>query len=132
MTCIKINETLYPATISGRVQDKDWDNRESKAITLEMDYATAIAMFVDGLAWSIVQQREVPVFELDENGILVLDENGERIQTGTEIQETEWDNSEYDVAGSITDNRNGTITAKMGKKTDSEMLAELLEVLNND
>ena len=122
MTYIKINETLYPATISGRVQDKDWDNRESKAITLEMDYATAIALFVDGLAWSIVQQQEVPVHEQDENGE----------QTGTEMQETEFDNSEYDVAGSITDNRNGTITAKMGKKTDSEMLAELLEVLNND
>ena len=120
MTYIKINDTLYPATISGRVQDKDWDNRESKAITLEMDYATAVALFVDGLAWSIVQQREVPVFDEEGN------------QTGTEMQETEFDNSEYDVAGSITDNRNGTITAKMGKKTDSEMLAELLEVLNND
>ena len=132
MTYIKINETLYPATISGRVSDNEWDKRESKAITLEMDYATAIALFVDGLAWSIVQRMEVPVYERDENGNLVLDENGERIQTGTEIQETEWDNSEYDVAGSITDNRNGTITAKMGKMTDSEMLAELLEVLNND
>ena len=117
MTFIKIDETLYPATISGRVADKDWDNRASKAITLEMDYATAIALFVDGLAWSIVQQDEVPV----------LDENGE--QTGTEIRETEWDNSDYDVAGSITDHRNGTITVKMGKITDSEALAELMEVL---
>ena len=59
-------------------------------------------------------------------------QSGNPIQTGTKIQESEWDNSEYDVAGSITDNRNGTITAKMGKMTDSEMLAELLEVLNND
>ena len=117
MTFIKINETLYPATVSGRVADKDWDNRASKAITLEMDYATAAALFVDGLAWSIVQQEEVPTF----------DENGE--QTGTEIRETEYDNSDYDVAGSITDHRNGTITAKMGKITDGEALAELMEVL---
>lgn len=117
MTFIKINETLYPATISGRVSDNEWDKRESKSITLEMDYATAIALFVDGLAWSIVQRDEVPTF----------DENGE--QTGTEIRETEWDNSDYDVAGSITDHRNGTITAKMGKITDSEALAELMEVL---
>lgn len=114
MTYIKINDTLYPATISGRVSDKDWDNRESKAITLSMDYATAIGLFVDGLAWSIVQQDEVPVF----------DENGE--QTGTEMRETEWDNSEYDVAGAITDHRNGTITAKMGKITDAEALAIIL------
>lgn len=117
MTFIKINETLYPATISGRVQDKDWDNRASKAITLEMDYATAAALFVDGLAWSIVMRSEEPVF----------DENGE--QTGTEILESEYDNSEYDVAGPITDNRNGTITAKMGKITAEEALAELMEVL---
>lgn len=114
MTFVKINDTLYPATISGRVQDKDWDNRESKAITLEMDYATAVNLFVDGLAWSIVMQEEVPV----------LDENGE--QTGTEMQETEWDNSEFDVAGSITNHRNGTITAKMGKITDAEALAIIL------
>jgi hypothetical protein len=126
MTFIKINDTLYPATISGKVADKDWDNRESKAITLEMDYATAIALFVDGLAWSIVQQMEVPVFERDENGNLVLDENGERIQTGTKIEETEWDNSDYDIAGSITDNRNGKVTAKMGKPTAEELLAVIM------
>lgn len=117
MTFVKINGALYPATVSGRVADQDWDGRASKAITLEMDYATAIGLFVDGLVWSIVQHDEVPTF----------DENGE--QTGTEIRETEWDNSDYDVAGSITDNRNGTITVKMGKITDSEALAELMEVL---
>lgn len=120
MTYIKINETLYPATISGRVADTEWDKRESKSITLEMDYETAAALFVDGLAWSIVQPQEVPVF----------DENGN--QTGTEMQDTEFDNSDYFVAGAITDNRNGKVTVKMGKKTDSEMLDELLEVLNND
>ena len=118
MTYIKINETLYPATVSGRVADKDWDNRESKAITLEMDYATAIALFVDGLAWSIVQQEEVPVFDTDENG--------EHIQTGTEMQETEFDNSEYNLAGDLTDHRDGTITAKMGKLTDLEEAYEIM------
>ena len=121
MIFVKINSTLYPATVSGRVADKEWDNRASKAITLEMDYATAIGLFVDGLAWSIVQRNEVPTYQVDENG--------EPIQTGTEVQETEWDNSEYSVPGDITDHRNGTITAKMGKITDAEALAELMEVL---
>ena len=129
MTYIKINDTLYPATISGRVADKDWDNRASKAITLEMSYAEAVELFVDGLAWSIIQQNEVPVYQVDENGKAVLDEHGNPIQTGTEIQESEWDNSDYDIAGPITDNRNGTITAKMGKITAEEALAELMEVL---
>ena len=126
MTYIKINETIYPATINGRVADKDWDNRESKAITLEMDYATAIALFVDGLAWSIVQQNEVPAYQMDENGEYVLDENGEPVQTGTEIQETEFDNSEYNLAGDLTDHRDGTITVKMGKLTDLEEAYEIM------
>ena len=118
MTYIKIKGTLYPATISGRVADRDWDNRESKSITLEMDYATANALFVNGLAWSIVQQDEVPVYETGENG--------EPVQTGTEIQETEFDNSEYNLAGDLTDHRDGRITAKMGKLTDLEEAYEIM------
>lgn len=126
MTFIKINDTLYPATISGRVADRDWDNRESKSITLEMDYATANALFVNGLAWSIVQQDEVPVYQMDENGEPVFDENGAPIQTGTEIQETEYDNSGYNLAGDLTDHRDGRITAKMGKLTDLEQAYEIM------
>ena len=114
MTYIKINETLYPATINGKLEDRDWNKRDSKAITLEMDYATASALFVDELAWSIVQRNEVPV----------CDEEGNQIDT--EVQETEYDNSEYAVAGSITDNRNGTVTVKMGKPTDAELLAIIM------
>lgn len=114
MTFIKINDTLYPAFISGAFNDYEWDNRASKSITLEMDYATAVATFVDGLTWSIIQKDEVPTF----------DENGE--QTGTEIQETEFDNSDYSLAGDITDHRDGTITAKMGKLTDLEQAYELM------
>ena len=118
MFYVKVNETLYPATINGRMQDGEWDNRESKAITLEMDYATAVNLFVDGLAWSIVQQNEVPVFEQDENG--------ESIQVGTEIKETEFDNSEYSIAGDITDHRDGRITVKMGKLTELEEAYEIM------
>lgn len=114
MTYIKINDTLYPAKIDGRRNDGDWDNRESKAITLEMDYATASAMFVDGLAWSIVQEHEEPVF----------DENGE--QTGEETQVDEYDNSEFCLAGDITDHRDGTITCKMGKLTELEEAYEMM------
>jgi hypothetical protein len=114
MVFIKINNTLYPATVSGRVNDSGWDNRESKSVKLEMSYETAINLFVDGLIWSIVQREEVPVF----------DENGE--QTGTETKETEFDNGEFCIAGDLTDHRDGTITAKMGKLTDLEEAYEIM------
>lgn len=130
MLYIKINETLYPAVIDGNREDREWNKRDRKSITLEMDCATAASLFVDGAAWSIVRQDEVPVYQTDENGEYVLDENGHPIQTGTEVQEIEWDNSDYYVAGAITDHRDGTVTVKMGKKTDGEMLAELMEVLD--
>ena len=126
MTYVKINETLYPATVSGKMADREWDNRESKAITLEMDYETASALFVDGAEWSIVEQHEVPTYQVDESGEYVLDENGKRIQTGTEIKETEFDNSEFILAGDITDHRDGTMTVKMGKLTDLEEAYEIL------
>ena len=126
MTYIKINGTLYPATINGKMQDREWDNRESKAITLEMDYATASTLFVDGVEWSIVEQHEVPTYQKDENGEYILDDNGMRIQTGTEIQETEWDNSEYTIAGDLTDHRDGTMTVKMGRLTDLEEAYEIM------
>lgn len=108
MTYIKINGNLYPATVNGSLKDRQWIDRESKSITLAMDYATALALFVDGLNWSIVMDVE----QVQEDGTVIT------------VQET-YDNSEYDVAGPITDNRNGTVTVKMGKATAQELLAVL-------
>ena len=114
MTYFKTNGTEYPANIAGKVADRDWDGRASKSITLEMEYTAASQLFVDGLSWSIVQRDTVPVYDKDGNP------TGE-----TEEQVQEWDNSDYNVAGSITDNRNGTCTCKMGKKTQLETEQEL-------
>ena len=114
MIYFKANNTEYPADIAGKVTDRDWDGRESKAVTLEMEYAAASQLFVDGLSWSIVQRDTVPVYDKDGKP------TGE-----TEEQVQEWDNSDYNVAGSITDNRNGTCTCKMGKKTQLETEQEL-------
>ena len=113
MIYFKANNTEYPASIAGKITDRDWGGRESKAVTLEMTNAAAVQLFVDGLSWSIVQRDTVPVYDTDGNP------TGE-----TEEQMQEWDNSEYCVAGPITDNRDGTITAKMGKKTEVELLRE--------
>ena len=126
MTYIKINGNLYPAKVRGNVADKAWDNRASKEITIDMDYATASALFVDGVAWSIVQEQKVPVYEMDENGQAVLDIDGDPKQIGTETQETEYDNAEYCLAGDITDHRDGRITVKMGKLTELEQAYEVM------
>lgn len=126
MTYIKINETLYPATINGKMSDTAWDGRASKSITLDMDYATASALFVDGIAWSIVQEQEVPIYETDEKGRIMGDTDGNPIQIGTEVQETEFDNSDYCLAGDITDHRDGRITVKMGALTEVEQAYELM------
>ena len=113
MIYFKANNTEYPASIAGKITDRDWGNRESKAITLEMTHAQAAQLFVDGLSWSIVQRDTVPVYDTDGNP---TGETTEQVQ--------EWDNSDYCVAGPITDNRDGTITAKMGKKTELELARE--------
>ena len=114
MIYFKTNNTEYPASIAGKVTDRDWDGRASKAVTLTMEYTAASQLFVDGLSWSIVQRDTVPVYDKDGKP------TGE-----TEEQVQEWDNSDYNVAGSITDNRNGTCTCKMGKKTQLETEQEL-------
>lgn len=113
MIYFKTNNTEYPASIAGKIADRDWGNRKSKAVTLEMTYAQATQIFVDGLVWSIVQRDTVPVYG----------EDGQPTGETTE-QVQEWDNSDYCVAGPITDNRDGTITAKMGKRTELELLRE--------
>ena len=105
MTYVKINGITYTAVINGKHIDREWNDRESKTITLEMAYADAIAVFVDGLAWSILMDVE----QEQEDGSIVT------------VQE-EYDNSEYSMAGSITDNRDGTLTVKMGKPTQIETL----------
>ena len=110
MTYVKIGGTEYPAAINGKLADREWDDRGSKAITLTMDYSEAAALFVNGAAWSIVQRDTYPVFD---------DQGQPTGETTTETQT--FDNSDYSVAGSITDNRDGTVTCKMGKKTDLEL-----------
>lgn len=109
-TSIMINNVEYPAEISGVLQNSKWDRRDTKDITLEMTHAQAVSLFVDGLAWSIKQVNTYPVFD---------DQGQPTGETKTETQT--FDNSDYSVAGSITDNRDGTVTVMMGKHTELEI-----------
>lgn len=114
MIYFKANGTEHPVSIDGKLVDRDWGGRESKAVTLETTYAAAVQLFVNGLHWYIVERDTIQVY----------DESGQPTgETRESVQE--WDNSDYCVAGPITDNRDGTCTCKMGKKTETELLREV-------
>lgn len=98
MQYVKINDNMFEAIVQTRPSDNAWDGRESKAITFAATYEEAIALFKDGIHWSVVHKNP---------------------EDGTEVEE---DMPEFALAGSVTDNRNGTITAKMGKYLDTELL----------
>lgn len=127
---VKINDVKYPASITGRLNDKDWDNRASKAITIEMAYEDALNTFVNNIQWSIVQDVEERVEKRDENGNIMVNEN-EEVIFETVTTEESYDNSEYYLAGDITDHRNGTVTVKMGKPTAEEQLVEMATIAAN-
>ena len=122
MTYIKVNDTLYPATLDGRIADYTWDRRDTKSITLTMAYADVLALLPDNTPWSIVYK--VTAQKLDDNGQPMTDSDGNPI---TEEVTQEFDNSDYSMSGVITDNRDGTCTIKMGKPTEIENILSELE-----
>ena len=122
MTYIKVNNTLYPATIDGKIADYEWNRRDTKSITLTMTHAEVLALLPDNTPWSIVQKDVIQKY--DEHGKLLVDANGNPV---TEEIITEFDNSEYTMSGVIRDNRNGTVTIKMGKLTEIESILSELE-----
>ena len=115
---IKVNNTEYPATVTGNPKDRSWGERDTKTITLTMPYAQAEALLPDNTPWSIVQRGMVDV----------LDEQGQPTGDTKEVV-NEYDNSEHSLAGDITDHRNGTVSIKMGKPTESELSAATVTAL---
>ena len=108
-TYIKVNNTEYPATVNGDRADRSWDGRDTKTVTLTMTHAEVAALLPDNTPWSIVQRDTVPKY----------DENGQPTGETKEVV-NEYDNSEYSLAGDITDHRDGTVSIKMGKPTETE------------
>lgn len=98
---IETGGVRYPSEIpEGRTSDPFWDGRESKTFRLKMAYADAMAIFTDGTEWSIVMETID-----DETGEIVIDS---------------FDNSDFTVAGDVTDHRDGTVSVTMGRMTDLE------------
>lgn len=115
---IKVNNTEYPAAVSGANNDRMWDGRDTKTIHLAMTHDEAAALLPDNTPWSIVQRDTVPKYDSDGQP------TGE-----TEEVVNEWDNSAYSLSGAITDHRDGTVSIKMGKHTESELSAATVTAL---
>lgn len=91
-------------SINGQLHNSEWDDRHTKTFRIATSFSEASNVFIDGVAWSIVEA--------------VID--------GEETFYTEFDNSDFDIAGDITDHRDGTVSVTMGKMTDLEEAYELL------
>ena len=109
MIYIKVNNTEYPAAVTGDRADRTWDGRGTKTIYLTMSHDAVAALLPDNTPWSIVQRETQDV----------LDEQGQPTGETKEVV-NEYDNSEYSLAGDITDHRDGTVSIKMGKPTETE------------
>ena len=113
---IKVGGHVYVAEqIIGRLMDVEFKKRDSKSITLSMDYATAAAIFTDDVPWSILYQ---PTEYYDP-------ETQQMVTPPVE----EYDNSDYCILGDITVHRDGTVTVKMGKPTAEELNKILMEAM---
>ena len=106
---VKVNNIEHLATVTGDRADRSWDNRDTKTIRLTMTHDQVAALLPDNTPWSIVQRETVDV----------LDEQGKPTGETKEVV-NEYDNSEYSLAGDITDHRDGTVSIKMGKPTETE------------
>ena len=115
---VKVNNTEYPAEINGNPKDRSWGERDTKTITLTMTTTEVAALLPDNTPWSIVQRETVAKLDNDGNP------TGE-----TEEVVNEYDNSEYSLSGAITDHRDGTVSIKMGKPTESELSAATVTAL---
>lgn len=95
---VKVNGVEFDAVVQTRPSDSAWNGRESKAITYAATYQEAMDLFTDGVSWAVVYVNP---------------------EDGTE---EETDMSAFAMAGPVTDNRNGTVTVKMGRYLDTELM----------
>ena len=107
---LKVNGQEYPAKFISKYQDLNWDKRETQTIYLTMSHDAVAALLPSGTPWSIVQRDTVPKYDSD----------GQPTGETKEVV-NEYDNSEFSIAGDITDHRDGTVSIKMGKPTESEL-----------
>lgn len=107
--------TDYPVEIEPPIFAKkiavDGANRDYLRITVNAAYADVAASFTDGAQYSIRQYDHA--------------EDGSKLETYTDF-----DKSEYSVAGEIVDHRDGRVSVYMSKPTEHELQIRALEEEN--
>lgn len=111
MTYVKIGNTRIPAEVSGAKRDPVWDYRHTQDIKCHLSYEEAKATFVDGVEWYLVYQ-----------GPSYINEQGDTVAPEPIV----YDKTEFDQVMSIAENRDGTVTVKMGVTTAEEINAILM------
>lgn len=102
---LKANNTETPCEAAEHYRDSAW-GRPTCTVTIKASAAEIAALLPNNAPWSLIEREDV----LDENGM----------PTGQTVDH-ERDMSEYSLAGDITDHRDGTVSIKMGKPTESEL-----------
>ena len=102
---IKVKDTEYPVSfVHFRDRDYHYGRRSTVTILTDLEYAAVVALFSEPGEWSAIKRRE----------------GAEDILT---------DCTDYSKLLSIRDTRTCVLEVVLGKMTDSEILAELLEAL---
>lgn len=91
---IKVNGQEYPAEVIYLYKDRNWNDRDVRNVFFNLPYDQVVALMPTGTKWSSI---------LKENDVVV----------------EETDMSEFSIAGQVVDYRNGTVSIKMGKPTET-------------
>lgn len=103
-TYLKANNTETPCEAAEHYRDSAW-GRPTCTVTIKASAAEVAALLPSNAPWSLIEREDV----LDELGA----------PTGQTVDH-ERDMSEYSLSGDITDHRDGTVSIKMGKPTETE------------
>lgn len=103
-TFLKANNTETPCEAAEHYRDSAW-GRPTCTVTIKGSAAEIAALLPNNAPWSLIEREDA----LDESGA----------PTGQTVDH-ERDMSEYSLSGDITDHRDGTISIKMGKPTETE------------
>lgn len=105
---ISINGRQLEGSVATRRSDPEWGGRESKAVTVPMTYEDAVALFAHNTPWYVTVETQ---------------------QDDGKIKAVTTDMSEYAISGPVTDNRDGTVTVRMGKYSEEELMSTVLEAV---